>query len=90
MAIKIEITLTPEQISEAIGNFLKTQGFEVTDSVYFRVQTVSTGYGYSERDDHVFGGATVNVKPIDSSKSFNSLASQIASVEADGRQYGDH
>ena len=89
MSINITVTLSPEQVSEAITQYLRTQGFN-TQEVSYTIKTVSHGYGRGEYDEQVFSGASVAVTPVKQNTGYSSLAAQIAAVENDPRQYGDH
>jgi hypothetical protein len=88
MSLKIEIKLTPAQVEEALRYYLSSQGFDVKE-VRFDINSGGMGDrgGY---DSPSLRQIVVQVNPKDTNRSFNSLAAQIAAVESDPRQYGDH
>lgn len=99
IASKISINLTKSEAEEILRNgavqLLREQlGIQVSPNDIDVDFTTTTDYGYMDRGPGtpVVSGVRIAVKRTkeQTRHSHNSLAFQIASVEADGRQYGDH
>lgn len=59
MKIQSTVYLSKEEVAEILKQHLESKGFTVKD-LDFEIGTITTGYGYSERDEKVFKG--VNFK----------------------------
>ena len=61
---KIEITLTPEDVTEIINEWVKKETGKEASYIRFNVNAVTSGYGMSEFTEHKFTGVTVSADNI--------------------------
>ena len=81
MPLNISVDLTTKQIEEAITLYLASQGLRVK-STHFNTSLVGGDYFDRGPGKPTLTGAKVEVEPINTGRSYSSLASQIDSVES--------
>lgn len=63
MKIQSTAYLSKEEVAEILKQHLESKGFTV-ENLAFEMGTITTGYGYSERDEKVFKGVSFKTEIV--------------------------
>ena len=63
MNATMTITLKSDEVTKAVEEYLKSNGFELKSKIRFNIGNECSGYGMNESSTPRFDGITVDVKP---------------------------